>query len=199
MQMVEDLTAELRSLQPNTAYFAHLLLPHHALIYDRNCSTAKGLDAWMNSYDSILALVLQRNTAGMRAVRYARYFEQVRCAHRKLGEILSILRAQEQFERAVIIVHGDHGSRISRREPMAFLADQLVDSDLLDNFSALFAVKQPGLPRGYRPAPRSIQALFAEHLLEAPLAEENGEVYLMIPSPTRGGPLDRRPMPAFPQ
>ena len=46
-------------------------------------------------------------------------------------------------------MHGDHGSRISARQPSAIQAAALDASDLSDSFSTLFALRRPDVPAGY--------------------------------------------------
>ena len=198
MSLIEQFQAALGAAQPGTAYFAHLLLPHHALIYDRDCQTAAKLEDWMNSTDALLERSSIRNTAAMRAARYERYVEQVRCTHVKLAEMLSALRAAGRFDDAIIIVHGDHGSRISQREALSSFAEALSDDDIRDSYSTLFALRTPDQAPGYRQDSRSIQALFADYLIESPLAEETQDVYLNQPPGGAGAALDSRPMVDFP-
>ena len=197
MPLVERLQEALRTAQPGTAYFAHLLLPHHALIYDGDCGTAADLEDWMNSTDALLERSPIRNSAAMRAARYERYVEQVRCTHLLLAEVFAALRAAGRFEDATIIVHGDHGSRISQREPISSLADELSEDDIRDNYATHFAARLPALSPGYRQDKRSIQALFAEHFLGRPLVDENFDVYLSRRAPAPNAPLDTRPMADF--
>jgi hypothetical protein len=52
------------------------------------------------------------------------------------------------FADALIIVHGDHGSRIFRVEPRARNKGKLTRQDLLDGFSTLFAVRSPATDAG---------------------------------------------------
>ncbi len=53
------------------------------------------------------------------------------------------------FDEATIIVHGDHGSRISVIEPAAQYADQVTDRDLIDSYATLFAMRGPTVTAGY--------------------------------------------------
>ena len=73
----------------------------------------------------------------------------------------------------------------------AEFAAQLSDRDIIDNFSVLYAVKQPGVQAGYDAAVRSIQALFAETFLNKPFQQEPRYVFLRA-GPASNGHLRRR-------
>ena len=61
------------------------------------------------------------------------------------------------FDRLVIVVHGDHGSKIREHAER-----ELSRADYVDTFSTLFAVRQPGLPAGYDRRVAAIQELLEE-------------------------------------
>jgi hypothetical protein len=66
------------------------------------------------------------------------------------------------FDDSVIIVHGDHGSRIGRvRFPFKDKGG-VATQDLLDNFSTLFAVKKPGHRTGFDLPPRPVREILRE-------------------------------------
>lgn len=101
----DALIEDLADAHPGEAYFAHLLLPHfpHALTSD---CRLRGTDSWVP-----LGSALPMHQ------REAAYFHQVRCATRKLDEALRSLAASPAGANAIVIVHGDHGSRIATVEP----------------------------------------------------------------------------------
>ncbi len=65
--------------------------------------------------------------------RYAGYFDQLGCLYRSLREFLEDLQASGLLQDAAIILHGDHGSRISLLTPNRDAAERLSDADLVDN------------------------------------------------------------------
>jgi hypothetical protein len=75
------------------------------------------------------------------------------------------------------------------------VADRLTERDLIDAYSALFAVRMPGLAPGPRAEPRSIHAAFAEQVLGKPLAAETRNLFLEPTGKERGAPLKAVPMP----
>jgi hypothetical protein len=61
-----------------------------------------------------------------------------------LGDLFNDLKASGLFDRATIIVHGDHGTSAFQTRPSAYTMEQLNSLDLREAFSTLFAVKLPG-------------------------------------------------------
>ena len=118
------------------------------------------------------------NTPDSRIERYRAYFAQIRCTQHQLQVLFDKLRAAGRYDESTIIIHGDHGSRISIWNPNVTFSDRLSDQDIIDNYSTLYAVKQPGAPPAYDSSARSIQALFAETFLRRPLRPESGEIVL---------------------
>ncbi len=111
--------------------------------------------------------------------------------------MLDALREADALDHAIIILHGDHGSRIARHLVLDSQIDLVSDQDVIDSYSTLFAIRLPEVQPGYDRDLRSIQALFAEFALGRPLPEERAEVYA---TPARRGaqvPLLARPMVDF--
>jgi hypothetical protein len=185
------------------AVFAHLLVPHHTYHYDRDCRLKANTDDWFHAVSRVdarkeLSVI---NSPESRRRRYESYFDQLGCLYRALREFLEEAEAAGLLQDATIILHGDHGSRISLHSPNRESAARLSDADLIDNYSVLFAVRRPGSKPAYDLNLRSIQALFAETFLGRPFPSENSEVVLddwlrsvRTPEPE---PRKRRPMPDF--
>lgn len=174
-RILQDLEREPRG----SAFFAHLLIPHHTYMYDEHCRIKQDIEAWSNnvSPDSNASLGII-NTPESRKRFYAGYMEQLRCTRRALQGFLEELQKIGVYETATIIIHGDHGSRIALAAPNRLYGDLLSDTDLVDLYSALFAVHGPGFDSGYDTNLRSVQALFAEMILEQPLMQEPNRVVL---------------------
>jgi hypothetical protein len=103
-----------------------------------------------------------------------------------LDELFDRMRAAGVYDDSIILLHGDHGSRIVMTEPTAENHHALTEQELVDAFSTLFAMKVPGKPGGYDKSPRPLEQLFAEFVFEAGLIPtkiipKNSEphVYLM--------------------
>lgn len=126
-------------------FFAHVLLPHHPYEVDDEC---------VSYLERVLAPSTSKRTPdSLRTSREARYRAQVRCIHRVLGQFLD--QVEEVFGRnqAVIIVHGDHGSRATHRcepnincHPPAATEEHVKSYrpvDFTAEFATLLAVRGP--------------------------------------------------------
>ena len=81
------------------------------------------------------------NTSSSRKSNYEGYFDQLNCVYIKLGQLFERLQRIEKFNDTVIVLHGDHGSRIVTIEPLVENKLLLTKQDVLDGFSTLLAVK----------------------------------------------------------
>ena len=115
MDTMSLLTEEVARSRSGQLFFAHLLLPHLSYIYDANCDERDPAD-WEPAYDRE---PLPPNTMQSRAQRYALYLEQVRCLYKRLDAMFRRWQEAGIFDRAQIIIHGDHGSRIYLHRPEA--------------------------------------------------------------------------------
>jgi hypothetical protein len=166
MSVVTDrLLADIGGDPRGEYVFAHILLPHAPLMYNADC-VANPLARDRLDTSSPDAHPPQTNTEESRRRRYELYEEQVRCALREFENLLATLEALPGFKDAVIIVHGDHGSRITITRLMYEHFDRLTSRDLRDSFSTLFAVRAPGVPAGVDSTRASIQELFS-YLVES--------------------------------
>lgn len=158
--VLDTLRSEVRRLRPGQAIVAHLLFPHAPYIFKPDC-TPRPIQEWKNR---MLDVPASDRTPELRASRYHLYLEQVQCLYRKLDDIFDRMRPAKIFDDSIIILHGDHGSRLGLRDPDAQARTLLNPTDLGDAFSTLFAVKLPGKPAGYNRAVRPIETLLAEAL-----------------------------------
>lgn len=146
----DNLVEELRSAQPGQAYFAHILLPHYPYIVDEECA-----------YLPWHRWEVRKSSASLSTRRRA-YYRQVRCSTRKLGEALDALSLSPAGKGAIVIVHGDHGSRLTRVDPMEPLRGEFSDSDMVATFSTLFAIRAPSIARSYSTARAPIALLLRD-------------------------------------
>lgn len=141
-----------------TAFFAHILLPHSPYIYDENCQiNAKPVD-WLINYD----FGVQGNTAARRAVRYQLYDKQSLCLYRQLQGVFSAWQQAGVFDKAVIIMQGDHSSRLSVVAPTIERQGISDQQDFNDAYPALFAVKAPFYQAGINSTQVPITYLFGQ-------------------------------------
>ena len=129
-------------------YLLHFLYPHHPYLQKGDCQIKLrfddwgGIGRWGNSSEEKQDLRIQKDE---RESLYQNYFEQYECFTKVLDGVLDqLLRA---YPDAIVIVHGDHSSRISTRhindysvESFSYL-DQQNYSDL---YPTLLAMKYSG-------------------------------------------------------
>jgi arylsulfatase A-like enzyme len=98
----------------------------------------------------------------------------------KLDELFEKMDHARLFDNAVIVIHGDHGSRIVKREPTIENEHELSREDIVDAYSTLFAVKFPKQVASYDTQPYPIEFLLQEKVVNT-LLGENGK--LALPDP----------------
>ena len=138
-------------------FFAHFLVPHAPFLLNKNCETKP--ISWLEPHH----LKEVKNLTGQafkeaRILYYGLYFEQVSCIYKKLTTFMEGIENLDQFKNATLIIHGDHGSRISAGQFFESLSDQ----DFVDNYSTHFSVRTPDMKPGYDLRSISIQRLFSE-------------------------------------
>jgi hypothetical protein len=168
LPVIEALERDLRSAAPGEAYFAHLLIPHYPYVLDESCRLRERIEEWFY------------NDTGSRAERYRRYAAQIRCQQALLDRLFGALEAAGVWDRAIVVVHGDHGSRILESPPVARNADRLTREDFRAGYSTLFAVRRPGLAAGIEPGLAPLQPLLGG-VFAIPTAPLAAKVYLRSP------------------
>jgi len=149
MPMFDAVADEISKAERGTFVFAHFLLPHYPYVYDASCEQPRA-SKWLNRNDYDRANVAggMMNVPDGRAERYRGYFQQMLCAQKKVDALIAAIPAPLRQD-AIIIVQGDHGSRISLIDPTTVANVPPAASDYADMFSTLFAVRSPSIERGY--------------------------------------------------
>lgn len=195
LPIFDFIQSEVSQAQPGTLFFAHLLLPHSPYGLTADCDVLPDPDAWLMSH--VKDMLPRRNTDDSRAERYPLYLDQMQCVMQRVGAFLEALERTPGADNMVVIVHGDHGSRLDQGPPTMLYRKDLSLTDYVDAFSTLFVVKHPDLEPGY-----DRRLLPVEMLLESVVRDR------YIPEgDTWGGPpevlllhgtnLVLRPLPAF--
>ncbi|MGH8773306.1 MAG: sulfatase-like hydrolase/transferase, partial [Burkholderiales bacterium] len=96
-----------------TMIFAHMLMPHTPFVWNEDCEfqsrvpvhystqkTPRPMDTWRD---------FERRHQEL-------YYAQTLCTYRHLDALFEALDTSGRFADAIVIVHGDHGSRISRSQ-----------------------------------------------------------------------------------
>jgi hypothetical protein len=140
----------LNKAKPGDAYFVHLLLPHVPYVVDRHCNYVPA-DAWKD-----------HNLRIPEVARQHAYYAQVECTTLEVGRLIRALDGSEAGPNSVIIIHGDHGSRITKIDPNEPNFGRFSTSDVVAGFSTLFAVRVPGAMSNYTSRPQPVAALLGE-------------------------------------
>jgi hypothetical protein len=168
---LEALWQSILELPEGNVAFAHLLLPHSPYVTNTDCTIRTSLQEWKyNVLSSTRGDV--PNTKDSRENHYREYFKQVQCVYLKLDELFKRMEFAGLFENSVIIIHGDHGSRIMKTEPTIENEQTLSKQDIVDGYSTLFAVKFPKQVGYYDTQTFPIEFLLQEKVVKPLLGEK---------------------------
>ena len=163
MTPFRELFKHIKSNPTGVYYFAHMFFPHYPYVYDQSCNVKA--DVTKRAKRSSL----NNNTTSMTNARdldYKAYSMQLSCLYLVLGNYFDQLRKENLLENLIVILHGDHGSRILQEPPTS----QLVDSSTWnlqlarDGFSTHFSVKAPGFEGGINSEPGIVQELLKQFI-----------------------------------
>lgn len=191
--LFDDVTADVVRASPGDMFFVYLAMPHFPYVFDAMCDLRPvGEWEWSRNPGP-----MPPNDSESRARRYGLYLEQMRCLYRKLDAMFQAWQQAAIFDRLVIIVHGDHGSKINQFPPSAENQQKLSHDDYVDAFSTLFAIKGPRHPRGYDLRIASIEQLLGE-VIGGPTGDDQMRAgpYVFL-SGGLAQPMLRQPLPAF--
>ena len=160
-KVIERLGDDLERTR-NGAYFAHLLFPHEPFVYQQDCQLDYNSEPWERFSERPLI----GDAVQIRAVRYLRYLQQISCALGEMGRLFDRMRELGLYDDAIIVVHGDHGSRISLNGVTYFNRDNLTSEDYRDMYSTLFAIKLPGSEFREHAEPISLDVLMHRAAME---------------------------------
>ncbi|HEX6308121.1 MAG TPA: hypothetical protein VFZ69_08035 [Longimicrobiales bacterium] len=141
-----------------TAFFIHALLPHRPLEVDAQCRAYAnpgqrvGYDDGVGASDSLF-----RAHLGL-------YAAQTRCAHRAVAAVLDAIDSIAGRGSSIVIVHGDHGSRMSQEDLEEMTVARYDEQQLNAVFPTLLAIRRPGVPAAVHPEPVPAQE-FLWHLV----------------------------------
>ena len=138
--------------------FAHLVLPHHPYVFDARCGINSSLYRRLDMTDASLPGP-EPNSARGRALRWQHYLAQMSCTTRRVTEMIQALDTTAIGKAATVIIHGDHGARITTLHPFHQFAARLTAANLRDNYSTLFAWRHTDAAAGVDPCPQSILTL----------------------------------------
>jgi hypothetical protein len=177
---------ELATLKRGEARVIHLLLPHDPYILDAQCRVRPESD-WLDEHGP-----------GAPEAREKAYADQVRCMQQRLGRMLDRLNQSAAGREAIVLIHGDHGSRISPIAPFLGGPD-LTERELLMSHATFFAMRVPGEPGGEVPGTYALEELMADFrardFAAAPRPPESDRTMLLMDA--QWIPRERRKLPDF--
>jgi hypothetical protein len=124
-----------------THVFAHFMVPHSPYLLTNSC-VVNGV--YEPGYALAGRYANAADRAQARAGFYQSYFKQVTCVLSKLDGLLTAVERSPAFRDATIVIHGDHGSRISDGDSIEMLSER----DFIDNYGTFAAVRKPGVAPG---------------------------------------------------
>jgi hypothetical protein len=137
LPVISKLIADIKQQPNGTVFFAHLLIPHNPYIYNANCEIDPQASHWRIDVGPLPLA----NDTNSRAARYTLYENQIRCSQKQVQRVFDTLKEAGVYDNAIIIVQGDHGSRIMMAAPSSENKSQLTSERIKDAYSTLFAVK----------------------------------------------------------
>jgi hypothetical protein len=190
LESMGRLTEELRHAQPGNAYFMHELLPHYPYVVDGECRL-KETSQWYNRRAG--DVVKERREAG--------YFDQLSCLLTKLDTLLQALATSPAGANAIVVLHGDHGSRITDIDARAETESSFDDSDLVTGYATHFAVRAPGIEPGYEPrrmpAAKLLEAIVRSDFHSTEVSLPPGFVHSVMLENSELEPVREHPLPAW--
>lgn len=95
---------DLKKLELGDLRFYHILLPHFPYVLSSDCN--------LNRFPQWAAASRYAVWPVERRFVYSAYWDQSACAHKQIFEIIDLIKSTHGRLDPIIIVHGDHGSRI---------------------------------------------------------------------------------------
>lgn len=203
----DALVRDVSKAKNGDMFFAHLFMPHYPYSLDAQCRMRRPLvSSWLeisNHHGREEPLIF--NTEQSRRARYNLYIPQVRCVMTQLEKLFAVLKERGLYDKAIIVINGDHGSRIVLNKPLMENKAILKPQDFHDGFSSLFAVKMPGVAAGIDRTMMTVPQLMKrtaagkDALTQTLPDDANPQVYLHTKAsePVRGK-MTAVPFPALP-
>lgn len=150
LPVFDRLIEDVSSSSGGQMFFAHLHIPHSPYSVTSECRVRRPVLQWTYRFRGTQKPHSgPTNSPESRLAAYEGSIAQIRCAIAKLDKLFTAMKERGTFDDAVIIVHGDHGSRIVLTEPRRKFVNRLTRQDYFDAFSTLYVVKSPAIEPGY--------------------------------------------------
>ena len=137
-----QLEEDILNSKGKTLFFAHFLTPHFPYLYRRS-GELRPVAEW-RGHGNMYAHTVTESAGPKYEALYQEYAEQVQYLNSQLDALLRSLEEHGLKGSARIIIHSDHGSRI-----VCCPTDESTPDELLDAYSTLLAVREPGSREGH--------------------------------------------------
>ena len=141
-EILRDVSRRIRMIEPGQAIIAHVMFPHFPYVLDGACEM-KGISDW--------AKPLRYDPSADIDTIYRAFVEQDTCAH---SLVMELIKNTSERDDLIVIVHGDHGSRIALGTP--FESDE-------DTYGTFLAIKAPNVVAGLSTQQVSLQGVFNDY------------------------------------
>lgn len=138
---MDRITRFIGSVHRGTLVFGHFLVPHGPYLLSGQCEPGNSGEV---GYYLGRRFPDPARRAEARRRYFGEYFDQMSCAITRIEALLQAVATNPELHDAIVVIHGDHGSRIS----VGNLAHDLEREDFIANFGTYFAVRRPDLPPG---------------------------------------------------
>lgn len=179
----------LRSVPRGTHVFAHFMVPHSPYLLNERCELIEG--AYDSGYNLAERYASEEQRREVRRRYYASYLRQAECILRRTGALFERLSREDWWNDALVVVHGDHGSRISSGSSY----ESMVERDYLDNFGTFFAVRGPDIEPGVDCRQMSLPQMFRYFMKRGDVPQPDDPAPVVVTS--AGSTLREEPMPLF--
>lgn len=149
LEEIASFTDDLRTLDYGEARLIHLLLPHDPYSVTANCKVLPET-RWIDEHGP--APLAERDAA---------YANQVRCLTTRLAAMMDTLDKTQAGRDAIVLIHGDHGSRTIETVPFVG-GPKLNVRDLALSYSTFFAIRIPGERAASVPGRFALDALVGD-------------------------------------
>ena len=137
LDVLDELGHRASTMRPGEAYLIHLLAPHYPYVLDASCNLR---DAQYWSVPDWAAEVFGQSESKLETA----YWEQAKCLHSRLLALIDTIDRVVGREKSVIVLHGDHGSRLFHR--MAHPHLNVLDAQgPIGSLDTLLLVRAPGV------------------------------------------------------
>lgn len=170
-----------------THIFAHFMAPHSPYLLSEECVVSGEFAGGYYLGNYPLA-----ERAAKRRRFYEGYFAQLRCVQHKLDDFMSAIAKSDNYRDATIIIHGDHGSRIS----IGNVLEDYTPRDFIDNYAAFFAVRSPAAPPGLDCEFVSLPEIFRRSVTGQAIPRRTTPLPVLVESRAAGRKVETR-MPVY--